>query len=159
MTAIMNRRILARASAYLRVNHITKHAEVVNGAQVDFVLTEVFGDDAVQQQAGGAFITIEEPGDFEDSEIEETVVTQYVPLADKQDLRQLADAYKHWAAPGDGKKFHQQQDMPGKALSVLVRRAPGAFYVTQLGEIAHLDGGRIRNQFRPLTADDMAQAA
>ena len=143
------RRALARASAYLRINHVSKHAEVVNGAQVDFVLTEVYSDQQVKQQPGGGFIVT----------TDDWTPIQYVPLADNQDLRQLADAYKHWAAPGDGKQFHQQQDMPGRALSVFVRRAPGTCYITRLGEIAHLDGGRIRNQFKPLTAADMAQAA
>ena len=135
MTAMNQRRALARASAYLRINHVSKHAEVVNGAQVDFVLTEVYSDQQVKQQPGGGFIVT----------TDDWTPIQYVPLADNQDLRQLADAYKHWAAPGDGKQFH--------------RRAPGTCYITRLGEIAHLDGGRIRNQFKPLTAADMAQAA
>ena len=148
MTAIMNRRALAHASAYLRVDHVTKHAEVVHGAQVDYVLTEVYDDGQVKPQPGGGFAVV----------TDKTVV-QYVPLARNQDLHRLAEAYRHWAAPGDGRQFHQQKDMPGQALGVLVRRAPGRFYVTRLGEIAHLDGGRIRNQFKPLTADDMAQAA
>jgi hypothetical protein len=39
---------------------------------------------------------------------------------------------------------------------VFLRRAQGAFYVTRLGEIAHLHRGKIRNQFKPL---EMAQAA
>jgi hypothetical protein len=150
MTAIMTtRRALATASAYLRINHLTKHAEVVHGAQVDFVLTECHTDQQVKQQPGGGFIVT----------TDDWTPIQYVPLADTQDMRQLADAYKHWTAPGDGKQFHQEKDMDGKALSVLVRRAPGAFYVTRLGEIARVHGGRIRDQFKPLTADDMAKAA
>lgn len=140
---------LAKASAYLRVNHRTKAAEVVHGAQVDYVLTQIYDDQQVKQQPGGGFVVT----------ADDWTVVQYVPLAAQQDMRILADGYKHWAAPGDGKKFHQQQDMPGKALGVFVRRVPGRCYVTRAGEIAHLDGGRIRNQFKPLTADDMAQAA
>ncbi|QDN94986.1 hypothetical protein FNV58_01240 (plasmid) [Streptomyces sp. RLB1-9] len=159
MTAIMNRRALATASAYLRLNPITRRAEIVHGSQVDFILTEVFEDDAVQQQAGGGFITIEQPGDFEDSEIEESVVTQYVPLAENQDMRQLAESYRHWAAPTGGKPIPQTQPMSGKGLSVLVRRAPGTFCLTRAGEVAHLVRGRIVDQFKPLTAADMAQAA
>lgn len=160
MTAIMNgRRALATASAYLRLNHLTRRADIVNGAQVDYILTEVFDDDAVQQQAGGGFITIEEPGDFEDSEIKETTVTQYVPLADNQDMRNLAESYRHWAAPTGGKPIPQTQPMSGKGLSVLVRRAPGTFCLTRTGEVAHLLRGRIVDQFKPLTAADMAQAA
>lgn len=158
MTAIMNKPALAKASAYLRVNHRTKAAEVVHGAQVDYVLTEIYDDQQVKQQPGGGFVVVYET-EPEDGEEPERNVVQYVPLAVQQDMRSMADAYKHWAAPGDGKQFHQQQDMPGKALSVFVRRVPGRCYVTRAGEIAHLDGGRIRNQFKPLTADDMAKAA
>jgi hypothetical protein len=140
---------LAKASAYLRVNHRTKHAEVVHGAQVNFVLTEVYEDQQVRQQPGGGFVVT----------ADDWTVIQYTPLAPEQDLRQLADSYKHWTAPGNGQKFHEQPHMEGKALQVLLRRQPGTFHVTRLGEIAHLYGGRIRNQYKPLTAADMATAA
>ncbi len=149
MTAIMTSRVLAHASAYLRVNHSTKTADVVHGCQADYVLTEVYDDQQVKQQPGGGFVVTEN----------DWTVIQYVPLADRQDLRLLADSYKHWSAPGDGRTFHRKQDLSGRALEVFLRRARGAFYVTRLGEIAHVAGGRIRNQFKPLTADDMAQAA
>lgn len=149
MTAIMNRRTLAHASAYLRVDQVTKHADVVHGAQVDYVLTECHTDQQVKPQPGGGFIVT----------VDEGTLIQYVPLADDQSLRCLADLYKHWAAPGDGKKFHLRQNMGGEALEVLARRAPGIFVVTRLGEVARIHGGRIRDQFKPLSAADMAKAA
>ena len=150
MTAIMNgRRALATASAYLRVNHRTRAADIVPGSQVDYVLTEIYDDQQVKPQVGGAFAVT----------ADDWTVIQYVPLHPKQDLRQLADSYQHWAAPGDGMKFHVQKPMEGKALSVLIRRAPGVFHLTAAGEIAHIDRGKIRNQYKPLTAADMAQAA
>jgi hypothetical protein len=150
MTAIMTaRRALATAGSYLRVNHRTRAADIVPGSQVDYVLTDIYDDHQVKPQAGGGFVVT----------ADDWTVIQYVPLHSKQDLRQLADAYKHWAAPGDGKKFHEQKPMDGKGLAVLIRRAPGAFYLTQSGEIAHLDRGKIRNQYKPLAAADLAAAA
>lgn len=150
MTAIMTeRRALATASAYLRVNHRTRHADVVHGSQVDFTLTECHDDKDVRQTPGGGFVVT----------ADDWTVIQYVPLADDQDMRHLADQYQHWAAPTGGKPIAQTQPMTSKSLTTLVRRAPGTFYLTRVGEIAHLHGGRIVNQFKPLTAAAMAQAA
>ncbi|MEU9405562.1 hypothetical protein AB0E08_07645 [Streptomyces sp. NPDC048281] len=150
MTAIMiERRALATASAYLRLNHRTRHADIVHGSQVDFVLTEVHEDRDVRPLASGGFAVT----------ADDWTVIQYAPLADNQDLRQLADLYQHWAAPTGGKPIPQTQPMSSKGLAVLIRRAPGHFCLTRVGEIAHLQRGRIINQFKPLTAADMAKAA
>jgi hypothetical protein len=140
---------LARASAYLRVNHRTKVADVVHGAQVDYALTEIHADRDVRQLPGGGFAVT----------ADDWTVIQYAPLADTQDLRKFAEEYQHWAAPTGGKPIPQTQPMSGKSLATLVRRAPGHFYLTGLGEIAHVQRGRIINQFKPLTAADMAKAA
>jgi hypothetical protein len=148
MTAIMTRRALARASAYLRVNRRTRDADIVPGTQADYVLTEIYTDQQVKPQPGGAFAVTDD----------DWTAIQYVPLHPNQDMRKLADLYKHWAAPGNGMKFHEQEPMSGKALGVFIRRAPGVFYLTQSGEIAHLQRGKIRNQFKPLVANQ-AQAA
>jgi hypothetical protein len=150
MTAIMNgRRALAGADAYLRLNHRTRHAEVVHGSQVNFVLTQIHPDRDVKPQRGGGFVVT----------ADDWTVIQYIPLHYSQDLRKLADQYEHRAAPDGGKPLTQNEPMSSKGLQMLIRRAPGRFYLTRVGEIVHLDGGRIRNQFRPLTAADMAPAA
>lgn len=150
MTAIMTgRRTLAGADAYLRLNHRTFHADVVHGAQVNWVLTNCHADRDVRPQSGGGFIVT----------ADDWTVIQYVPLHYSQDLRKLADLYEHRAAPDGGKPLTQNEPMSSKSLQTLIRRAPGQFYLTRVGEIVHLYGGRIRNQFKPLTAADMAQAA
>jgi hypothetical protein len=149
MTAIMNRRTIAGADAYLRLNHRTRHAEIVHGSQVDYVLTQVHSDRDVKPQKGGGFVVT----------ADDWTVIQYIPLHYSQDMRKLDGEYQHWAAPTGGKPIPQTQPMSGKGLQTLVRRAPGHFYLTRLGEIVHLQRGRIVNQFRPLTAADMATAA
>ncbi|MGA5598367.1 hypothetical protein ACPCSE_29455 [Streptomyces cellulosae] len=150
MTAIMNGRALAHADAYLRLNHRTRHAEILHGAQVDFVLTQVHPDRDVKPQKGGGFVVT----------ADDWTVIQYIPLHYNQEVtRHLADSYQHWAAPHDGQKPVPQPPMSGKGLGVLAARAPGRFYRTRTDEIVHLHRGFIRNQFRPLSADDMAQAA
>jgi hypothetical protein len=150
MTAIMNRRVLADAPAYLRLNHRTRHAEFVHGSQVDYVLTEVHEDRDVRPQQGGGFVVT----------ADDWTVIQYVPLDENQDLmHNLSEAYQHWAAPHDRQKPVPQANMSGKGLGYLVTRAPGTFRRTRSGEIVHVHQGFIRNQFRPLTAAEMAQAA
>jgi hypothetical protein len=149
MAAIMYRRALAGADAYLRLNHRTRHAEIVHGAQVNYVLTEIHPDRDVKPQPGGGFVVT----------ADDWTVIQYVPLHYSQNMHQLADSYLHWAAPDGGKPIAQTEPMSGKSLTVLARRAPGQFYRTRLGEVVHLQRGRIVDQFKPLTAEDMAQAA
>lgn len=141
--------MLAIASAYLRLNHRTRHAEVVHGAQVDYVLTQVHPGRDVRPTPGGGFVVT----------ADNWTVIQYVPLHYSQDMRKLAELYEHRAAPDGGKPIAQSEPMSIKGLQMLIRRAPGHFYLTRVGEIVHIDGGRIRNQFKPLTADDMARAA
>lgn len=151
MTAIMNRqrRGLAGADAYLRLNHRTRHAEIVHGEQVDYVLAECHRDRDVKPQKGGGFIVT----------ADDWTVIQYVPLHYSQDMRNLADSYQHWAAPTGGKPIPQTQPMNSKGLQILIRRASGHFYLTRAGEIVHLSRGKIVDQFKPLEPDDMAQAA
>jgi hypothetical protein len=139
---------LAGAAAYLRINRTTRCADIVNGAQANYVLTEVYTDDQVNQEKGGGFVVTDS----------DWTVISYTPLhADQDLLRGLSDAYRHWGAPGGGTQLHVQANMPGKTLGVLLTRAPGRFYRTRVGEIAHLHGGRLRNIFKP--AEDLAQAA
>jgi hypothetical protein len=141
--------MLADASSYLRLNHRTRHADAVHGSQVNYVLTEIYADRDVRPQKGGGFVVT----------ADDWTVIQYVPLHYSQDMRKLAEAYQHWAAPNGGKPIPQTQPMSGKGLETLARRAPGHFYLTRLGEVVHLQRGRIVNQFRPLTAADLAKAA
>lgn len=149
MTAIMNRPGLAGADAYLRLNHRTRHAEIVHGAQVDYVLTHIHPDRDVKPQKGGGFVVT----------ADDWTVVQYVPLHYSQNMNKLADLYQHWTAPTGGKPTPVTKPMSGNSLQILARRAPGRFYLTRLGEVVHLQRGRIIDQFRPLMADDMAKAA
>jgi hypothetical protein len=149
MTAIMYRRTLAGADAYLRLNHRTRHAEIVHGSQVDYVLTRVHPDRDVKPQKGGGFIVT----------ADDWTVIQYVPLHYSQSMHQLTGLYRHWTAPTGGKPTPVTEPMSGEGLQILSRRAPGRYYLTRVGEIVHLSRGRIVDQFKPLEPDDMVQAA
>ncbi|MEV7675078.1 hypothetical protein [Streptomyces sp. NPDC088752] len=140
--------VLAHAPGYLRVNQRTGAADIVNGAQVDWVLTEEYDDQQVKQVEGGGFVVTATDWN----------VIRYIPLhKDQRVLGELADSYEHQAAPGDGKRFYLQKTMGGKELKARLVQAPGTFCRTRVGEIAYLEKGRVRDIFRP--AAQFAQAA
>lgn len=145
----MPRRTLATAPGYLVSNRRTCCTDVVNGVQADYVLDQIYNDNQVRQDTGGAFVVT--TLDWQ--------VIKYVPLhADQAIHRHLADAYDPKMSQ-DGRTFTAMPRMSGRDVRKYMDRHDGEFWRTRDDFIIQICRGRIVGMWRPASESAEALAA
>ncbi|MFD8648662.1 hypothetical protein [Streptomyces mirabilis] len=130
------RRALATADAYLRLNMTTGLADVIVGAQVDFLLVDTYRDDRVQPGKGGRYQV-------------DTARGQCVRFSPIARVRvSYANWYQHATSP-DGRVSHPRAPMTGKQVHKKTTRLDG-IHVLASGDIVHIRRGRCVESWSPL---------
>lgn len=127
-------RVLASCGAYLRLNMATGAADAVNGAQVDFLLTDVYQDQDVRPGRGGRY---------------QVVVggrtVRYAPIAGG--CVEYAELYEHSTCP-DGRTSHAHGSVSGVKVRKAVVNADNVHTLTD-GTIVRLARGRCMETWTP----------
>lgn len=158
------RRGLAHAEAYIVLNRRTWIVELMGGPQVDYLLTDIYGDRMVKQLPGGEF-AVSRPYPVAVGEAHE--VLQYVPLhRDQQLFRHISpDALYRPYLSLEGRTFREMPVMNGKALLKYTTSHEGSFHRTLDGAILRTHRAtrngppRILGKWKQLSAADFAATA
>ncbi|MCX4799594.1 hypothetical protein OG497_37705 [Streptomyces sp. NBC_01242] len=122
------RHALATAAAYMRLNLTTGAADVIVGAQADFLLVDVYRDDDVRPGPGGRYQVDTADGQR----------VRFSPLARGRTV--YANWYQHATSP-DGRTSHPRAPMTGQQVHKRITRADG-IHVLASGDIVRINGGR-----------------
>ncbi|THA72534.1 hypothetical protein E6R60_26770 [Streptomyces sp. A0642] len=132
----LERRALATADAYLRLNTTTGAADAVNGQQVDFALVDLHRDDDVRPGRGGRYQVVTAEGHM----------VRYAPIA--QGRTEYVGWYEHATHP-DGRTTRKHAPVTGKQLHKAVVRGDGIHLLAD-GTIVRLARGRCAETWTPL---------
>ncbi|MFE4863280.1 hypothetical protein [Streptomyces sp. NPDC056670] len=127
---------LATAAAYLRLNLTTGAADVISGAQADFLLVDIYRDEDVRPGRGGRY---------------------QVDTADKQRIRfspvaRGRNTYRAWyqhATSPDGRAYHPRAPMTGPKVHKATVGLDG-IHTLASGDIIRISRGRCVESWSPL---------
>lgn len=165
MARLPERRALARASAYLILDHRKATVQLVHGAQVDYALSEIYEDHEVTPLQGGAYMVRPTPRRPLGVGAKPPML-QYIPLHEQQDLHHhVSDAAVYDTRLSlEGLTFRTMPRTGGKDLRKFIYGHEGRFYRTAddcILRIHRVGRGpwRLLGMWKPVEAPDMAQAA